>query len=109
MILLIHGTQNILLADIDESHLQGLIDGRASETRDIEYKRDTYGNADRDHAEFLADISWFANTAGGDIVIGMSAAKGIATSFAPLTLDHDAEVLRLENIARSGLQPRILN
>jgi hypothetical protein len=27
-----------------------------------------YGGADKDHAEFLADISSFANTMGGDLV-----------------------------------------
>ena len=61
------------------------------------------------HAEYLADVSSFANTAGGDIVIGMAATKGVPTAFAPLSVDPDAEILRLENIARSGLQPRISN
>jgi Putative DNA-binding domain len=101
--------QHIPVTQIDEAQLQRLIDGRASETRDIEYKRDTYGNADKDHAEYLADVSSFANTAGGDLVIGMTASNGVPTGFAPLTVDVDAEILRLENIARSGLQPRILN
>jgi hypothetical protein len=101
--------QHIALNQIDEAQLQRLIDGRASETREIEYKRDIYGNADRDHAEYLADISSFANTVGGDLVIGMAASSGVPTAFAPLTMDPDVEVLRLENIARSGIQPRLLN
>lgn len=101
--------QHLRIDQINEAQLQRLIDGRASETRDIEYKRDPYGNADRDHAELLADISSFANTAGGDLVVGMAATKGVPTGFAPLAVDPDAEILRLENIARSGLQPRILN
>ncbi len=101
--------QHVRLNQIDQAQLQRLIDGKSSETRDIEYKRDTYGNSDKDHAEYLADISSFANTAGGDIVIGMAASKGVPTGLAPLTEDPDAEILRLENIARSGLQPRILN
>jgi predicted HTH transcriptional regulator len=99
--------QHLALAQIDQAQLQRLIDGRASETRDIDYKRDTYGNADRDYGEFLADVSSFANTAGGDIIIGMSAEAGIPTGFVPLEIDPDAEILRLENVARSGLQPRI--
>jgi hypothetical protein len=65
--------KHIGLDQIDQAQLQRLIDGRASETRDIEYKRDAYGSADRDHAEFLADVSSFANSAGGDLVIGMTA------------------------------------
>ncbi|MGA8616336.1 MAG: ATP-binding protein [Xanthobacteraceae bacterium] len=99
--------QHLALDQIDQAQLQRLIDGRASETRDIDYKRDTYGNADRDYGEFLADIPSFANTAGGDIIIGMSAESGIPTGFVPLEIDLDAEILRLENVARSGLQPRI--
>jgi hypothetical protein len=98
---------HIPLDQIDEAQLQRLIDGRAPETRDIEYKRDTYGSADKDHGEFLADISSFANAAGGDIVIGMNAKAGVPTGFAPLQIDLDAEINRLGSIARSGLQPRI--
>jgi hypothetical protein len=101
--------QHIPLDQINEAQLQSLIDGRASETQIIEYKRDTYGNADKDNAEFLADISSFANTVGGDIVVGMAATKGVPTGFAPLSVIPDNEILRLENIARSGLQPRISN
>lgn len=99
--------RHLALEQIDQNQLQRLIDGKAAETRDIEYKRDSYGNADRDHGEFLADISSFANTAGGDIVIGMSAKAGVPIGFTPLNLDLDSEILRLENVARSGLQPRI--
>jgi predicted HTH transcriptional regulator len=101
--------KHIPLDQIDQTQLQRLIDGEASETRDIEYKKETYGAADKDHAEYLADISSFANSAGGDLVIGMAATNGVPTAFAPLTLEPDAEIVRLENIARSGLQPRILN
>src|SRR5215472_1906984 len=99
--------QHLALDQIDETQLQRLIDGRASERRDIEYKRAIYGNADKDYGEYLADISSFANTIGGDIIIGMNAKAGIPTSFEPLEIDPDAEILRLENVARSGLQPRI--
>jgi len=64
--------RHIPLDAIDQSHLQRLIDEAVSEARDIDYKKETYKNADKDHAEYLADISSFANTAGGDIVIGMT-------------------------------------
>jgi len=95
------------LDQINETQLQRLPDGKASETREIDYKRESYGNGDKDHGEFLADISSFANTVGGDIVIGMADKSGVPTGFAPLQIDIDAELLRLENMARTGLQPRI--
>src|SRR5579871_5107315 len=97
------------LSAIDETQLSRLIQAQAAEARDIEYKRETYGNADADHAEWLADASSFANTAGGDLLIGISAKKGIPQAVSPLTGNADDEILRLEQLARSGLQPRISN
>jgi Putative DNA-binding domain len=99
--------RSIPLEAIEESDLQRLIEVRVAEKRDIDYKRDTYGNRDQDHGEFLADVSSFANTAGGEIVIGMDEQGGVPTGFCPLQIDTNAEILRLENIARSGLQPRV--
>ena len=100
--------RSIPLEAIEEFDLQRLIDARVAEKRDIDYKRDTYGNRDQDYGEFLADVSSFANTAGGEIVIGMAEQGGVPTGFSPLQIDANAEILRLENIARTGLQPRVL-
>ena len=99
--------QHLALDQINEASLQGLIDGQSPERRDIEYKKDTYGTADRDYGEYLADVSSFANTNGGDIVIGMCANAGVPTGLYPLNVVPDAEILRLENIVRSGLQARV--
>jgi hypothetical protein len=100
---------HIPLGQIDEARLQALIAGGAAESRTIDYKRATYGNAHADYSEFLADISSFANTSGGDLVFGMDATNGIPTAVTPLTMRLDPEILRLEQIARGGLQPRIAN
>jgi hypothetical protein len=94
---------------IDENQLIRLIDAKSAETRDIEYKRDTYGHSEKDHAEWLADVSSFANTSGGDLIIGMAAKGGVPTEIVPLSISADEEITRLENIARSNLQPRIPN
>ena len=98
---------HIPLPQIDEAALQSLIRARVSESRSIDYKRETYGNSRDDYAEFLADISSFANTAGGDIVIGMAATDGIPTAITPFQGSYDAEILRLDEVARGGLQPRL--
>jgi hypothetical protein len=81
----------------------------APKSRTIDYKRTIYGNAHADHSEFLADASSFANTSGGDLVTGMDATNGIPTAITPLTVPMDPEILRLEPVARGGLQPRIAN
>jgi hypothetical protein len=100
---------NIPLGEITEDHFQRLIAAQAAESLHVEYKRETYGTNDDQRREFLADVSSFANSAGGDLVIGMTAAKGIPTQVHPFEGDADAERLRLEQMARDGLYPRITN
>lgn len=100
---------HIPIDQIDEQRLQTLLDARAAESRTIEYKRTTYGNASADYSEFLADTSSFANTAGGDLVLGLAARDGVPTAIEQLTMPIEPEILRLEQMARGGLQPRIAN
>jgi len=76
---------NIPLGEIVEDHLQRLIAAQAAESLHVEYKRETYGTNDDQRREFLADVSSFANAAGGDLIIGMSAAKGVPTAIHPFT------------------------
>jgi hypothetical protein len=56
---------NVSLADVAESHLQRLIAAQAAESLHVEYKRETYGTNDDQRRELLADVSSFANAAGG--------------------------------------------
>lgn len=100
---------HIPLNQITDAPLSALIKAGAAESLHIEYKRETYGGNDDARREFLADISSFANSLGGDLVIGMAASKGVPTGFCPFTGDADAEVLRLEQMARDGLAPRVAN
>jgi hypothetical protein len=98
---------HIPLGQITEHNILDLIEAKAAETNVIEYKRDTYGNARQDYSEFLADVSSLANTSGGDLIIGVDAVNGIPDRPTPFTGNADDEILRLENSARSGLQPRV--
>ena len=100
---------DIPLDQITEADLQRLIAAGAAESLYIDYKQQTYGNSENDHVEFLADVSSFANTAGGDVVIGIAEANGIPQSFMPFAGDVDREQRRLEDIARTGLEPRLRN
>jgi predicted HTH transcriptional regulator len=95
------------LDQVRQRHLQSLIDAKAAETVTIEYKRETYGGNYDARAEFLADVSSFANTSGGDLVIGIDAKDGVPIAFTPLTGNVDAELLRLDQMAQTGLEPRI--
>jgi hypothetical protein len=96
----------IPLEEISKDHLDQLIDAKTAESKYIEYKRQTYGTKDEDRKEFLADISSFANSDGGDIIIGIEEANNVPIRYAPWN-DCDKEIERLENIARTALEPRI--
>lgn len=66
---------NKKLEDIKPEDLQNLIVNGVSESKTIEYKSELPLNTGDAKKEFLADVSSFANTSGGDIII--STAKEI--------------------------------
>ncbi len=94
--------------DIAEEDLLALISGSVSEGRTLEYKRQLPASGDSDKKEFLADLSSFANSGGGDLIFGLEEDQGIPTQIVGLqAADIDLEIRRLESIIASGLDPRI--
>src|SRR6185437_3977888 len=85
-------SNEITEADIQEIKANGVPEGN-----DIEYKRELPGTSDEQKREFLADVSSFANTGGGDIteIVGLS------------SCDFDVEILSLQNLMRDGVAPRM--
>jgi Putative DNA-binding domain len=96
------------LESISEDDIQGLISNAISEGRTIDYKREMPGGTDAAKKEYLADISSFANTSGGDLIFGVDEAQGIPTEIVGIaSVDPDAEIRRVDSITASGLSPRI--
>ncbi len=98
------------IEQITEEALQALIDNKVSERKTIEYKQTLPGNSDKEKKEFLADVSSFANASGGDIIYGMIEDRqtGKPKSLDGLDIENvDQEILRLDNIIRTGIQPRL--
>jgi hypothetical protein len=99
------------IEEITERDLQGLIDNHVLELKKLEYKETLTINTEGEKKEFLADISSFANTTGGDIIYGI--AEGPThepVTFVGLDItDIDELKLRLDSIIRDGIQPRIPN
>ena len=96
------------LGSISLSDIESLIVQQVAEGRTLEFKRELVGPRDEDKREFLADVSAFANTVGGDIVFGVEQVDGVASALKPIPLPNvDAEQQRLDAIIRSGLDPRL--
>ena len=96
------------IEDIDKDALCSLITNQVREHKTIEYKRQVPGTAENDFVPFIANVSSLANTLGGDLVLGVEASDGIPSSLPGMDLDNvDHEILRLEQMLRNGVQPRI--
>src|SRR5579871_423599 len=97
------------LDQIEERHLSALIDDKLQESQDLEFKRDIIGKDDRAKREFLKDVSGFANTAGGHLVIGLAEFEGVAATLHGITgTSADDEIRRLNSIIESGIEPRLV-
>jgi hypothetical protein len=98
---------NLAFESLSEDDLKEQISTGVPEGVLVDYKRDMYGRGDADAKEFLKDVSSFANTAGGHLIIGLDETAGIPTGIAALNGDTDQDLQRLENLARDGIEPRI--
>jgi hypothetical protein len=96
-----------VFSEIDGAEIKRLIDDSVSESRTTEFKRQLPGSKDEDKREFLSDVSSFANADGGDIVYGIIEKEGAAESVCGIDANIDSEMLRLEGILRSGIEPRM--
>jgi hypothetical protein len=95
--------EQITFADVER-----LVQERWPESKTVDYKRDVYGTEGDDKRELLKDVSSFANTQGGDIIIGVDEDKGEPTGIPGIAInDVDKEKLRLAEIIRHGIEPRI--
>lgn len=59
------------IKQIIQSDIQELIDNSVPEGKTIEYKRELPKKSDKAKKEFLADVSSFANSSGGDLILGI--------------------------------------
>jgi Schlafen, AlbA_2 len=99
---------SVPIDSITEDHLRSLIENQVIELRVIEYKQELPGKRPEDKREFLADVCSFANTAGGDLVYGMTENGGMPQDLPGFeTSNIDDEINGLENSIRDGIGPRI--
>lgn len=100
---------------VDKVLVDQLITDQVPESRDLEYKRELPGDSLDSKKEFLADVSSFANAAGGYILFGIDDrrdqnghATGLPASASGLkSLNTQSDQQRLENMIQTGIEPRI--
>jgi len=96
------------LAEITCDDIASLIQNQVREGKTIEYKRSLPDRTDGGKVEFLADVSSFANTGGGDLILGVEEAAGLPVRIVGVGSPNlDQEILRLEGLIRDGLDPRV--
>ena len=103
------------LEDIAEADIHSLIDNQVREDRYIEFKEALPDNKSSAKRKFLATVSSFANTDGGDIVYGVKEKRdeegnptGESESVCGVAADNEGlEQQRLSDILDTGLDPRI--
>ena len=93
---------------IDESDLLLLKENKVPETKTIEYKQSLPSESPEDKIKFLSGVSSFSNASGGDYIIGIVEDKGVPKKIEGVKIDDsDKEKLRLEQMIRSNVSPRI--
>lgn len=93
------------------AEIKSLHANQIPESEILDYKRDCYGNSDKDRREILKDVSSFANTRGGHIVIGVDEDQGVPTAVSGIDvgIDLDAEIQRMGQVINSGFDPAFTN
>jgi Putative DNA-binding domain len=96
------------IQDVTEQDLLPLL-GRTHEIRTLDLKLALPTPSRRDRIDFLADVSSFANSAGGRLVYGIQEhPRGTAGKLVGLPASGmDAELSRLQNLIQDGLRPRL--
>jgi hypothetical protein len=96
------------LSSATEAHLAALVEARTSEGTYLDLKRDLPRSDAGSRHEFLADISAFANSSGGDLIYGIDEdGEGRAATFTPQSGNADEEARRLQDVLMNGIEPRV--
>ncbi len=98
--------------NIEITDILALVGNKIQESKTLEYKSELPdGNTEK--KKFLAGVAAFANTSGGDIIYGVEEERdsrkrptGIPKEASGLEdCNVDGEILRLDTLIRSGIQP----
>lgn len=103
---------NKKIEEITIDDINDLIENCVCESKTLEYKQALTISNNDEKKEFLADISSFANSVGGDLVIGIEEDENdkIPTNICGISYQNEDELIRqIESLIRDSIQPHILN
>lgn len=101
------------IVSLTVSDIQQLRTDEVPEGKDLDYKEKLPGDTQDEKREFRFDVSSFANAGGGTILFGIRERRGadgptgIPEEVLSLNVNPDKETLRLEQILRADVDPRI--
>jgi len=94
--------------EITDADINQLVEDSVSEGIRVEFKRELYGGSDPQKKELLKDVSAFANSHGGHLILGIEEENGAAVSVPGLAnINPDEETQKLEHSIQSSIEPRI--
>jgi hypothetical protein len=103
------------IGQIGKADIERLVRDRVGEGLVLEFKESVPDNTPKSKIEFVADVTAFANTVGGDLVLGVTEERdgngrptGIPADAPGLSGNIGAEMLRLDSLIRQGTDPRLL-
>lgn len=98
-----------ILRDTTQAHLEQLATDQAQEGPHLDFKRDLPASWDASAKnEFVADITAFANSGGGDVIYGVDEdGDAKASAVVPQVINQDQEVRRLQDFLQNLVEPRL--
>jgi hypothetical protein len=97
------------LENIDLAALRDLLDRGRAEDRTIEYKVKVPAGSDSEKIPLLLKpVCAFANTEGGDLLLGVTAEAGMPKTLSGVEVeDIDEALRRIDEMVRAGIEPSI--
>ncbi len=96
------------LLRISQDDIQALVAERHAEGTYLEFKRELPRPDAGGRHEFLADVSAFANSSGGDLVYGIEEdGEGRAAAISALQGNADEACRRVQDVLLNGIEPRV--
>ena len=97
-----------LINDVTHQVLEKLVEQQTAENFRLDFKRDLPKRDEKGRNDFIADVSAFANSTGGDLLYGVDEdGEGRASKLHPLDGNRDEEVRRLQDYVLNSIEPRV--